>query len=54
MFDGVFIQFVCLVFNLMVIQIEACQRLVCRVFVDSLHYFNKNHVKLGFPISLSM
>jgi len=54
MSDGVFIQFVCQVFNLMVIQIKVCQRFVCIVFVDSPHSSNEDHVKLDFPISLSV
>jgi hypothetical protein len=29
MSDGVFIQFVCQILNLMVIQIKVCQRFVC-------------------------
>jgi len=33
MSDGVFVQFVCHVFNLMVIHIKVCQRFVCIVFV---------------------
>ena len=52
MSDGVFMQFVCQVFNLMVIQIKVCQRFVCIVFVDSPHSSNEDHVKLDFPISL--
>ena len=57
MSDGVFIRFVCQFFNLMVIQIEVCQRFVCIVFVDSPsltfpHSSNEDHVKLNFPISL--
>jgi hypothetical protein len=32
--DGVLIQFVCQVFNLMVIEIKVCLRFVCIVFVD--------------------
>ena len=54
MHDGVFIQFVCQFLNLMVIQIKVCQRFVCIVFVDILHSSNEDHVKLGFPISLSV
>ena len=55
MSDGVFIQFVCQVFNLMVvIQIKDCQMFVCIVFVDSSHSSNEDHVKLDFPISLSV
>jgi len=49
MSDGVFIQFVCQLFNLMV-----CQRFVCIIFVDSPHSSNKDHVKLDFLISLSV
>ena len=41
-------------FNLMVIQIKVCQRFVCIVFVDSPHSSNEDHVKLDFPISLSV
>ena len=37
MSDGVFIQFVCQVFYLMVTQIKVCQRFVCIVIVDSPH-----------------
>ena len=33
MSDGVFIQFVCQFFNLMVIKVKVCQRFVCIVFV---------------------
>ena len=54
MSDRVFIQFVCQLFNLMVIQIKVCQRFVCIVFVDSPHSSNEDHVKLDFPISLSV
>jgi len=55
MSDGVFIQFVCQVFNLMVIQIKVCQqRFICIVFVDSPHNSNEDHVELGFPKSLSV
>ena len=52
MSDGVFIQFVCQLFNLMAIQMEVCQRFVCMVFIYSPHYSNKDHVELDFPISL--
>jgi len=52
MSDGVFMQFVCQVYNLMVIQIKVCQRFLCIVFVDSPHSSNKDHVKLAFSISL--
>jgi len=41
-------------FNLMVIQIKVCQRFVCIVFVGSPHSSNEDHVKLDFPISLSV
>jgi len=41
MSDGVFIQFVCQIFNLIIIQIKVCQRFVCIVFVDSPRSFNK-------------
>jgi len=41
-------------FNLMVIQIKDCQRFVSIVFVDSPHSSNEDHVKLDFPISLSV
>ena len=54
MSDGVFIQFVCQFYNLIVVQIKICQRFVCIAFVDSPHSFNENHVKLDFPISLSV
>jgi len=54
MSDGVFIQFVCQFFNLMVIKIKVCQRFVCKVLVDSPHSSNKDHVELDFPISLSV
>jgi len=54
MSDGVFVQFVCQFFDLMVIQIKVCQRFVCVVFVDSSHSSNEDHVKLDFPISLSV
>ena len=38
MSDGVFIQFVCRVFNLrVIIQIKVCQRFICVVFVNSPH-----------------
>jgi len=43
MSDGVFIQFVCQVFNLMVILIEVCQRFVCLVYVNSPHFSNEDH-----------
>jgi len=49
MSDGVFFQFVCQFFNLMVIQ-----RFVCIVFVDSPHSSNEDHVELDFPTSLSV
>jgi len=54
MSDGVLIQFVCQVFNLMVVQIKVCQRFVCIVFVDSPHNSNEDHVELDSPISLSV
>ena len=54
MSDGVLIQFVCQVFNLMVFQIKVCHRFACVVFVDSPHSSNEDHVKLDFPISLSV
>ena len=50
MSDGVFIQFVCQFFNLMIIQIKVCQRFVRIVFVDIPHSSNKDHVKLDVPI----
>jgi len=50
--DGLFMQFVCQVFYLMVIQIKVCQSPLCIVFVDSPHSSNEDHVKLDFPISL--
>jgi len=53
MSDGVFIQFVRF-FNLMVIQIKVCQRFVCISFVYSPHSSIEDHVKLDFPISLSV
>jgi len=49
MSDGMFIQFVCQVFYLMV-----CQRFICIVFVNSPHNSNEDHVELDFPISLSI
>jgi len=54
MSDGVFIQFVCQFFDLMVILIKVCQWFVCIVFVDSSHSSNEDHVKLDFPISMSV
>jgi len=51
--DEMFIQFVS-IFNLMVIQIKVCQRFVCIVFVDNPKSSNEDHVKLDFPISLSV
>jgi len=54
MSDRVFIQFVCQFFNIMVIQNKVCQRFACIVFVDSPHSSNEDHVKLDFPISLSV
>jgi len=53
MADGVFIQFVCQFFDLMVVQIKVCQRFVCVVFYSP-HSSNEDHVKLDFPISLSV
>jgi len=44
----------CQLFNLMAIQMEVCQRFVCMVFVNSPHDSNEDHVKLDFPISLSV
>jgi len=41
-------------FNLMVTQIKVCQWFVFIVFVDSPHSSNEDHVKLDFPISLSV
>jgi len=52
--DVVFIQFVCQLFYLMVIQIKVCQSFICVVFVDSPHNSNEDHVELDFPISLSV
>jgi len=54
MSDGVFTQFVCQFSNLMVIQNKVCQRFVCIVFVDSPLSSNEDHVKLDFPITLSV
>jgi len=54
MSDGAFIQFMCQIFNLMVIQIKVCQRFVCIVFVDSPQSSNEDYMKLDFPISLSV
>jgi len=54
MSDGVFIQFVCQLVNLMVIQIKVCQRFVCVIFVNSPHNSNEDHVELDFDISLSV
>jgi hypothetical protein len=54
MSDGMFIQFVCQVFNLVVIQIKVCQRFIGIVFVDSPHNSNDDHVELDLPISLSI
>ena len=54
MSDGVFIQFVCHFYNVMVVQIKVCQRFICIVFVDSPHSSNEDHVKLNFPISWSV
>jgi len=33
---------------------QVCQRFVYMVFVDSPHNLNEDHVKLDFPISLSV
>ena len=52
MSDGVLIQFVCQVFNHMVVQIKVCQRFACIVFEDGPHNSNEDHVELDFPISL--
>jgi len=54
MYDRVFIQFVCQFLNLVAIQIKVCQRFFCIVFVDSPHSSNEDHVKLDFPLSLSV
>jgi hypothetical protein len=54
MSDGVSIQFVCHVFNLMAIRLEVCQRFAYVVFVNSPHYSNVDHVELDFLISLSV
>jgi len=54
MSDGVLVQFVHQSFYHMVIQMKVCQRFVCIVFVDSPHSSNEDHVKLDFPISLSV
>jgi len=54
MSDGVFVQLVCQFFNIMIIHIKVCQWFVCIVFVDSPHSSNEDHVKLDFPISLSV
>jgi len=54
MSEGVFIQFVFQVFNLMIIQIKVCQRFICIIFVDSPHNSTEDHVELDFPISLSV
>jgi len=54
MSDGVFIQFVCQFFYFMEVQIKVCQRFVCVVFAHSPHSSNEDHVKLDFPISLSV
>jgi hypothetical protein len=54
MSDGMFIQFVCQFLNLMVVQVKVCQRFVCVVFVNSPHSSNEDHMKLDFPISLSV
>ena len=54
MSDGVFVQFVCQFLNLIVIQIKVCQMFICIIFVDSPHNSNEDHMKLDFPISLSV
>ena len=54
MSDGVFAQFVYQLFNLVVIQIKVCQSFVCIAFLDSPQSSNEDHVKLDFPISLSI
>jgi len=41
-------------FNLMVIQINICQRFVCIAFLDGPHGSNEDHAKPDFPISLSV
>jgi hypothetical protein len=53
MSDGVFIQFVCRSFNLMLVQIKVCQRIICIIFVDIPQNSNEDHIELDFPISLS-
>jgi len=40
--------------NLMAIQTEVCQMIVCTVFVNSPHYSNENNVELDFPVFLSI
>ena len=40
--------------SLMVIQTKVSQRFVCIIFVDSPHNSNEDHVKLDFPVSLSV
>jgi len=45
--DGVFMQFVCQVLNLMVIQITVCQRFLCIVFVVPIA---PTRITLDFPI----
>ena len=58
MSDGLFIQFVCQVFDLMdqvtVVQIEICQRFICIVFVDIPHNSNEDKVELDFPVSFKL
>ena len=54
MSDGVFVQLVCQFVYHKIIQIKVCQRFVCIVFVDSPHSSNEVHLKLDFPISLSV
>jgi hypothetical protein len=49
MSDGVFIKFVCQVFNPMVIQVKICQRFICIVFVNIIpHNSNEDHVELDY------
>ena len=54
MSDGVLMQYVYQVFNVIVIQIEVCHRFVCMIFVNSPHFSREDHVELDFPVSLSM
>jgi len=39
---------------LILVQIKVCQRFVCVVFVDNPHSSNEDHVKLDFPVFLSV